>query len=85
MGARRIRRDQRQADMAESRILNGERKKLERVRRERLLVELLEKGKPPYTPTIISWLSHKLDKPASRITTDDVAAVIAAGKAAPAK
>ena len=26
----------------------------------------------PYTPEVMSWLSRKLDKPASKITQDDV-------------
>jgi hypothetical protein len=72
MGARRIRREQRQQDMAESRIVNGHKKTKERVRRDARMIELVKKNKLPYTPTILSWLSVKLDKPASRITQDEV-------------
>jgi hypothetical protein len=72
MGARRIRREQRQQDMAESRIVNGHKKTKERARRDTRMLELVKKSKLPYTPTILSWLSVKLDKPASRITQDEV-------------
>ena len=41
MGARRIRREQRQFDMAQSRIRNGAEKKKERVRRQTRMVELI--------------------------------------------
>ena len=63
MGARRIRREQRQIDMAQSRIRNGAEKKKERVRRQTRMVELLKKGRLPYTPSIMSWISAQLDKP----------------------
>ena len=76
MGARRIRREQRQADMAESRLLNGERKVAERSRRDLRMKELVKKGKPPYTPAIQSWLSAKLDKPSRLITQAEVDALL---------
>src|SRR5207249_6971637 len=72
MGARRIRREQRQVDMATSRIVNGHKKKKERVRRDSRMLELVKANKLPYTPTILSWLSVQLDKPSTRITQDDV-------------
>ena len=76
MGARRIRREQRQADMAKSRLINGERKVGERARRDLRMKELLKKAKAPYTPVIQSWLSVQLNKPARLITTDEVAALL---------
>ncbi len=76
MGARRIRRELRQVDMAASRLVNGERKVGERARRDKRMKELVKKGKPPYTPAIQSWLSAKLDKPSRLITTDEVAALL---------
>lgn len=76
MGARRIRRDQRQVDQAKSRLINGERKVKERERREKRLKALLKAGKPPYTPTVRSWLSEATGKPASRITQEDVDAIL---------
>jgi len=72
MGARRIRREQRQVDMRESRRVNGMSKMKERDRRDARLREFLKKGTLPYTPTVMSWLSHALDKPATRIVQADV-------------
>jgi hypothetical protein len=72
MGARRIRREQRQVDMAESRRVNGMRKTKERARRQNRMVEIIKKGKLPYTPSVMSWLSAQLDKPSSRIAQADV-------------
>jgi hypothetical protein len=72
MGARRIRREQRRADMAESRVVNGHRKTKERARRHARLVEALKKDKPPYSPTVRSWLSAELGKPSSQVTPEDV-------------
>jgi len=72
MGARRIRREQRRVDMAESRRTNGLLKMKERIRRHNRLVEALKKGKLPYTPTVMSWLSAELDKPSRQIVQADV-------------
>jgi len=72
MGARRIRREQRDVDMAESRHRNGVRKSKERTRRQIRLVGLLKQGKLPYTPPVLSWLSAQLDKPGRLITQADV-------------
>jgi hypothetical protein len=77
MGARRIRREQRATDMAESRRVNGMKKMKERARRQTRMVELLKKGKLPYTPAIMSWLSQVLDKPSTRIVQADVDKVLA--------
>jgi hypothetical protein len=77
MGARRIRREQRRVDMAESRHVNGIRKSKERVRRDTRVLGLLKQAKPPYTPVVMSWLSARLDKPAARITQADVDALLA--------
>jgi hypothetical protein len=77
MGARRIRREQRQADMAASRAGNSPRKRKERGRRHVRLIEALRTGKPPYSPTVRSWLSAELGKPSSRITPEDVQSLLA--------
>jgi hypothetical protein len=82
MGARRIRREQRADDMAESRRVNSKYKDKERVRRDDRMVGLLKLGKMPYTPAVLSWLSTRLDKPAGRISQDDVEQVL---KDTPAK
>lgn len=76
MGARRIRREQRQADMVESRKRNSVLKVKERERRDKRMTELVKNSQPPYTPAVQSWLSQKLDKPSTRITQEDVAKVI---------
>jgi hypothetical protein len=72
VGARRIRREQRRVDMAESRQVNGLKKRKERALRETRMKGLLKKGKLPYTPPIMSWLSGQLDKPSRLITQAEV-------------
>ena len=72
MGARRIRREQRRADMAESRHRNGIRKTKERERRDARMLETVKKGKLPYTPPVMSWLSAQLNKPSRLITPADL-------------
>jgi hypothetical protein len=76
MGARRIRREQRRFDMAESRQRNGIRKIKERARRDERMTELVKAGKLPYTPPVMSWLSAKLDKPSRLITQEDVSRLL---------
>jgi hypothetical protein len=77
MGARRIRREQRRVDMAESRHRNGILKAKERVRRDSRMLELVKKSKLPYTPPVLSWLSVQLDKPGRLITQADVDQLVA--------
>ena len=72
MGARRIRRTQRQVDMAISRLRNGILKVKERSRRDARMLETVKKGKLPYLPVVMSWLSEKTDKPSRLITQADV-------------
>jgi hypothetical protein len=64
--------------MAKSRRENGMRKTKERARRDARMTEALQKGKLPYTPAIMSWLSARLDKPSTRIVQADVDKVLAA-------
>jgi hypothetical protein len=81
MGARRIRREQRQVDMRESRQRNGLLKTKERVRRTACMLDLVQKqGKLPYTPPVMSFLSHELEKPSRLITQDEVNQLVAAHK-----
>ncbi len=77
MGARRIRREQRRVDMAESRRVNGMDKRKERARRDLRMKDLIKKGKLPYTPPIMSWLSVQLHKPARQITQAEVDKLLA--------
>ena len=72
MGARRIRREQRRVDMAKSRLVNGVRKVKERTRRQDRLREIVKKGKLPYSPAVMSWLSAELGKPSRLITQAEV-------------
>ncbi len=72
MGARRIRREQRRFDMALSRRENGMKKDKERQRRDLRMREIIRKSTFPYTPSVMSWLSEKLDRPSSRIKPEDV-------------
>jgi hypothetical protein len=61
-----------QSKQAISRPTNGQLKRKQNARRQALLVDLLKKGKLPYTPTVMSWLSVALDKPARYIKPEDV-------------
>ena len=72
MGARRIRREQRRIDMAESRRTNGMLKMKERIRRHSRMLEMVKKGKLTFTPPVMSWLSAELNKPARQIVQADV-------------
>jgi hypothetical protein len=72
MGARRIRREQRRVDMTQSRLVNGVRKVKERARRQGRLREIVKDAKLPYSPTVMSWLSIELDKPARLITQGEI-------------
>jgi hypothetical protein len=63
-------------DQKKSRLLNGERKGLERARRGERMKNLVRKGKLPYTPSIMSWLSIQLDKPSRLITQAEVDKVL---------
>lgn len=76
MGARRIRRNQRRFDMATSRTVNGHLKTSERARRETRMLGLLKAGKFPYTPSVMSWVSHELGKPTTKITAADVGRLV---------
>jgi hypothetical protein len=80
MGARRIRREQRQVDMRESRRVNSGRKVKERARRNARMLEVVRSGRLPYTPPVMSWLSQTLDKPSSRIVQEDIDRLLAGAK-----
>jgi hypothetical protein len=78
MGARRIRREQRRVDMNFSRRTNGMRKTRERERRHARMLEVVKKGKLPYSPVVMSWLSAELDKPSRLITQAEVDKLVSA-------
>jgi hypothetical protein len=63
---------QRQLDMAESRLRNGLVKVKERARRDARMIDTVKKGKLPFTPPVMSWLSARIDKPSRLITQADI-------------
>lgn len=65
----------------ESRKENGFRKEAGRERRHARMIDLTKKaGKlSALTPTVLSWLSVELDKPATRITQEDLDAITKSG------
>jgi hypothetical protein len=76
MGQRRIRREQRQFDQKKSRLRNGILKVDERERRDERMKKIVKKGKLPYLPSVMSWLSGKLDKPSRLLTQAEVDDVV---------
>jgi hypothetical protein len=58
--------------MKESRHRNGIRKAKERARRSSRMLGTIKKGKLPYSPAVMSWLSAQLDKRSKLITQADV-------------
>jgi len=62
-----------QQNTAEQRAVNKVQKDKERLRRDARMIERVKGGSLPYTPDIMSWLSVKLGKRATRITPEDIA------------
>jgi hypothetical protein len=69
-------RHRRRSDAAETKLVNRVTKARERARRDARIMATLKAGSLPYSPTVMSWLSRKLDKKASRLTQEDVNAVL---------
>jgi hypothetical protein len=67
--ARRM--DRARDNAAISRAENGARKRKEVANRTKRMKGLLNKGKFPFTPAILNWVSLQLDKPSSSLTADD--------------
>lgn len=63
-------------ESVENRQRNRFFKDKERTRRDARLAARAKSGKFPYHPAVMSWLSRRLDKPASRITVEDVRALL---------
>jgi hypothetical protein len=80
MGKRRDRYDQRQADMALSRSINGPRKVAERRRRDARIRALLKSAKPPYPRVVRNWLAAQLGKKEAQVTPADVQKLLAPAK-----
>jgi hypothetical protein len=64
-------------DQAVSRTVNGHLKTKERARRQARMIALLKSGTFPYTSALRSFLSIELDRPASKITAEDVKSYLA--------
>jgi hypothetical protein len=76
MGQRRTFLDKRIANQIETRRIKSRVKDAEHDRREVTMLKILKDGEFPYTPGVMSWLSVKLGKKASKITQKDVAALV---------
>lgn len=74
--SRKTRNTQIQQDMKASRIVNGSRKEDERARRDARMLELVKKGKLPFTPPVMSWLSVQLQKPSRLVTDADIKTLV---------
>ena len=77
MGIRHERLEMRKAKATKIRRRNSPIKTRQRQRRETVMLARLRRSQPPYTPAMLSWLSRKLDKPARRITPQDIKALLA--------
>ena len=77
MGRRRDRLNKRLSNAIATRRVNSLDKELARDRRDKQILGLLKEGELPYTPGVMSWLSVKLDKKASRIVAEDVQRLLA--------
>ena len=76
MGQRRDFLDKRLANQIKTRRIKSRVKDAERDRRETAMLGILKDGELPYTPGVMSWLSVKLGKKASKITQKDVKSLV---------
>ena len=73
MGMHRThRRHMEREDAIETKAKNHVFKARERVRRSAQMLATVKSGTLPYAPQVMSWLSRELDKPARKITPEDV-------------
>ncbi len=73
MGLHRThRRHMERMDAIETKAKNVVYKTKERDRRDARMLSTVKKGKLPFAPTVMSWLSRKLEMPATRITSEDL-------------
>lgn len=77
MGRRSELRQRRRSDAVETKAQNEIVKTKERTRRDARMLQMVKMGTPPYTPAVMSWLSRKLDRKASRITPEDIKTLVA--------
>ncbi len=76
MVGRKEKRTRRAVDAVATKLENRPIKESERRRRDVRMMDKLKAGKLPYVPAVMSWLSRKLDKRASRVTAQDVKALL---------
>ncbi len=69
---RRMERD----DAIETKGTNRVFKDKERKRRNVRMLAVVKKGKLPYAPAIMSWLSRQLEKPSRKITPEDIKSLL---------
>lgn len=69
------RRRRERVDAAETRSRNRVVKQKESARRDARMMAEIRAGAPPFSPSVMSWLSRKLDKPARKITPEDMKAL----------
>ena len=73
MGMHRThRRHMEREDAIETMAKNRVFKARERERRTGRMLATVKAGRLPYAPTVMSWLSRELEKPAKKITPEDV-------------
>ncbi len=70
-------RRRRRTDAQETKARNRVVKTKERTRRDARMLDKIKAESPPYTPTVMSWLSQKLDKQASKIRPEDIKSLVA--------
>ena len=58
--------------MKESLLRNGILKVDEHARRDLRMIKIVQSGKLPFLPSVMSWLSEKCDKPSRLLTQADV-------------
>lgn len=64
-------------DSRETRAVNCVRKGKERARRRARMLAVLRTGRGPYPLAVMSWLSREMDKPASKISAEDIRVFVA--------
>jgi hypothetical protein len=67
--------DRARANGRVTRVENGHRKKKARAARDARMKELIGKGKFPFTPAVMSWVSEKLGKPSTQATEAEIQAL----------
>lgn len=63
-------------DFKAARIERLPEKTRERERRDARMVHKLRTCKPPYSPAVMSWLSTKLHKKATKVTAEEIKGLV---------